>query len=183
MEAEDFETRLRVWVVRWLILQVLDSNLREEGLHDAEQVVETDTAINHDTFNLMELGQVSRIECLVPEDTVDGEVLHRLKLLLLSLQEKHLGADCGSMGTQDILHGLFAAPARAVPKGALKAVFVSPAHSLLILLGYTVTGDGISAEESVLEVTCWVTLRLEKRVEVPERALYPAICRHFIEAH
>ena len=99
MEAEDFETRFRVWVVRWLILQVLDSNLREEGLHDAEQVVETDTAIDHDAFNLMELGQVSRIECLVPEDTVDGEELHWLELLLLGHLEEHLGADCGSMGS------------------------------------------------------------------------------------
>ena len=109
----------------------------------------------------MELGQVSRIECLVPEDTVDGEVLHRLELLLLSLLEEHLGANCGSMGSKDILHGLFAAPTWAVPERALKAVFVSPAHSLLILFGYTIAGDRISAEEGVLEVTCWVTLWLE----------------------
>ena len=65
------------------------------------------------------------------------------------------------MGSKDILHGLFAAPTWTVPKGALKAVFVSPAHSFLILFRYTVAGDGISAEESVLEVTCWVTLWLE----------------------
>lgn len=34
-----------------------------------------------------------------------------------------------------------------------------------------------------MHVAGWMTLGLEERIEVPERALDPAICRHFIEAH
>lgn len=111
MEAENFERWLSVWVVGWLILQFLDANLLEEFLHDTEEVVKTDSLVYNDTLNLMELSQMSGVECLVSEHAINREVLHWLELLLLCLLEKHLRTDCGSMRPQDVLHRFLRAPA------------------------------------------------------------------------
>ena len=41
----------------------------------------------------------------------------------------------------------------------------------------------VGQEESVVHVTSWMTLRLEKRIEIPERTLNPSASRHLIESH
>lgn len=183
MVAEDLERRLSVRVVSGLVLKVLDSDFRKEGLHDSEQVSETDALVDDDAFYLMELSEMGRVQSLVPEYSVDREVLHGLELLLLGLLEEHLRADGGGVRPQDVLHGLLAAPAGAVADRAGKTFLVGLLHALLVLLRHTVAVDRVFAEEGVLEVTGWVTLRLEQRVEVPERRLDPAVRRHLIEAH
>ena len=183
MVAEDFKTWLRVGVVRRLVLKVLDSNLSEELFHDAKQVRESDSSIDHDTFHLVELGQMRCIERLITEDTVDREVLHWLELFLLGLKIQHLGADCRRMRPQDVLHCFFGAPSRTIPNRALKPFLVSLTYALFVLFWDTSTRDWIFTEECVLQVTCWMTLWLEQSVKVPERALNPPIRRHLIEAH
>ena len=87
------------------------------------------------------------------------------------------------MSSQDVLHRLFSAPAGTIADGAWQTILVRISHTFFVLLGYAVAADGVLAEECVLQVSGWMTLRLEKRVEVPERAFDPAICRHLIEAH
>ena len=87
------------------------------------------------------------------------------------------------MCSQDVLHCLFTAPARTIAKRAWKTIFVHRLDAPFVLLGNAVAADGVLAEEGVLEVARWMTLRLEKRVEVPETRLDPAICRHLVEAH
>ena len=166
--AKDFKTRLRVRVVRRLILQVLDSNLGEEGLHDAEQVVQADAFVDDNALNLMELSQVSGIKRLISEDTIDREVLHWLELLLLCLLEEHLRADCCSVSPQDVLHCLFRAPAWTVADRSWQTVLMHFSHALFVLFGNTIAGDWIFGEEGVLKVASGMTLGLEKRVEVPE---------------
>ena len=168
MESEDLQTGLRVRVVGGLVAELLDADFGEEGFHEAKQVVQTNATIDDDTLNLMELSQMGRIQSLVTEDTVDGEVLHWLELLLLSLQVEHLGADSSGMRPEDVLHGLLFAPAGAVPERTWQAILVGASHTLTVLFGDAVAGDRSLAEESVLQVTGGMALRLEKRVEVPE---------------
>lgn len=47
----------------------------------------------------------------------------------------------------------------------------------------TLTVFGMLDEERVMCISSWVALRLEKSIEVPERALYEPIGRHLREAH
>jgi hypothetical protein len=118
MEAKNFETWLSVGVVGWLILQLLDADLCEEGLHDTKEVVKTESSVHNDTFNLMELSQVSGIKSLIPEHTINREVLHRLELLLLCLLVEHLRADCSRVSPQDVLHCFLRTPTWAIANGS-----------------------------------------------------------------
>jgi hypothetical protein len=43
--------------------------------------------------------------------------------------------------------------------------------------------DGLFKEKGIMHVSCRVTLRLEKSVEVPERTLYKLCGGHLIETH
>ena len=145
--------------------------------------MQSDATVNDDTLHLMELSQVGRVQRLVSEDSIDREVLHRLEILLLCLLKEHLRADRCCVRSQDVLHRFFGAPARTVAVGAGQTVLVRALHALFILFRHTIAVDGILAEERILQIACWMALRLEQRVEVPEGALDPAICRHLIEAH
>ena len=46
----------------------------------------------------------------------------------------------------------------------------------------SISEDGVSntfQEEGIMSVSCWVLLRLEKSIKVPEWALNEVICGHF----
>ena len=45
--------------------------------------MKANATVDDDALNLVELSQVSRVQGLVAEDTIDGEELHWLELLLL----------------------------------------------------------------------------------------------------
>lgn len=98
MIAEDLKRWLSVRVVGRLELQVGHSNLLEEHSNDSHQVGETNTSVGNESFALVELSQMSRIQSLVPEDSVDGKVFDRFELLLLSQLVKHLRTDGSGMG-------------------------------------------------------------------------------------
>ena len=168
VEAEDFETGLGVWVVGGLVAELLDADFGEEDLHQAEQVVQANATVHHDTLDLVELSQMGSVQCLVTEDTIDGEVLHWFELLLLGLQVEHLGANGSGMRPEDVLHGLFLAPAGAIAERSWQAILVSVPYALTVLFGNAVAGHRCLAEESVLQVTGGMALRLEQRVKVPE---------------
>ena len=87
------------------------------------------------------------------------------------------------MSSQDVLHGLLAGPARSVANATWKALFVRLLDPLLVLFRHVIAVDGLLAEESVLQVAGRGRLGLEKRVEIPEGRLDPAISWHLIEAH
>jgi hypothetical protein len=55
--------------------------------------------------------------------------------------------------------------------------------SFHIFLRYTYTILWALDEECIVHVSRWVTLGLEKSVEIPERALNKSIRRHFFETH
>lgn len=115
MVAEDLETRLRVGVESRLVLELGDSNLLEEGLHDAQEMAEPDVVVCDDSFDLVELGKMSGVKSLVSEDTVYREVLHGLEAAWLVCKlVKHLRADRSCMRAQNVLLGLFKTPAGSI---------------------------------------------------------------------
>ncbi len=79
MEGKDLQTRLSVGVVSWLVLELLDSDLSEEDLHDAQEVIKPKVSVDDEALDLMELCEVSSIEVLIAVNSIDGEVLHRLE--------------------------------------------------------------------------------------------------------
>ena len=90
MVTKNLKGWLGVRVVSWFELQVRNTNLLEEDSDDSHQMSQADVPIGDETFALVELGEVSRIQRLIPEDTVNGEVLDRLELFLLSQLVQHL---------------------------------------------------------------------------------------------
>ena len=56
----------------------------EEGVEQADEISERESAVGHQPLDLVELSQVSGVQRLVPEHTVDGEVLGGLELSLQS---------------------------------------------------------------------------------------------------
>ena len=54
----------------------------EELVQHADQVSQRQVAVRDQPFELVELGQVRRVEVFVAEYAVDGEELGRLELLL-----------------------------------------------------------------------------------------------------
>jgi hypothetical protein len=77
MVAEDLHRWLRVRVVGGFEAQVRDSHVSEEVFKEALEATECEAKVCNHAFNLVELGEMRRINSFVTEDTVDGEVACR----------------------------------------------------------------------------------------------------------
>ena len=82
METENFKAWLCVRIISGLILNLVDTNLSIEFLHDAQEVAQTNISISNEAFNLMEFSQVSSIESFITEDSIDGEIFHWFETIL-----------------------------------------------------------------------------------------------------
>lgn len=51
-------------------------------MQDAHEVAQRQPVVGHHPLDLVELCQVGGVQRLVPEDPIDGEILHRSELLL-----------------------------------------------------------------------------------------------------
>lgn len=58
------------------------TQLGEELPQDTHEVAQREAVVSHDTLDLVELGQVSGIQGLIPEHSIDGEVFGRSEGLL-----------------------------------------------------------------------------------------------------
>ncbi len=94
-----------------------------------------------------------------------------------------MGANSCGVRSQDVLHGFLARPARTIADGAFETFLVSASDALLVFLRHSLASNRVLTEESILQIASWMTLRLEKSIEVPERTLDPTVGRHLIEAH
>lgn len=81
--TEDFHGRLGVRIVGRLQPDLLDSNLLVEFGKDADEVVQAQVSVDHKTLDLMEFCEVSVVEGLVAEDSIDREELSWSEWLLL----------------------------------------------------------------------------------------------------
>ena len=84
MVGKNLHRRFGVRIVRWLELQVGHPQLGEEGVEHANQVPKRQVVVADHAFNLVELRQVSGVQCLVTEDTVNRKVLLWLEGLILA---------------------------------------------------------------------------------------------------
>ena len=57
------------------------TELGEERLHHADEVAERQAVVSDDALDLVELGEVRRVQALVAEDAVNRKVLDRLEAL------------------------------------------------------------------------------------------------------
>jgi len=71
MVSKDLKRRLSVWIVSRLILQLGNADLLIELADNSHQVTQTNAAVCNHAFALMELSQVSGIESLVSEHSID----------------------------------------------------------------------------------------------------------------
>lgn len=83
MVTKNFKRWLGVGVEGWLILQLLDTDLFVKFGDDAHELAQANISISNHTLTLMELSQMSRVERLISENTIDREVFHGFELLLL----------------------------------------------------------------------------------------------------
>lgn len=181
--TEDFHGGFGVGVEGGLELELLDADLGVEGLQDADQVTQAYVAVGDEAFALVEFRQVGRVQGLVSEYSVNGEILHGFEFRLQSKLVQHLRADSSSVSSQQILLGFLHVPVVLVPEGAVAAFLVDFLDALSELLREVLARDGVLQEEGVVHVSGGVALRLEQGVEVPEGALHVPVGGHLVEAH
>lgn len=121
MVRVDFHRGLGVRVVRGLEAQVREAEPREEGREDAHQVAEREAAVDDHALDLVELGQVRRVQVLVPEHAVDREVLGRpehaaLARRSLRQRRQHPRGHCRRVRPQHVPPRLVLAPIALVPE-------------------------------------------------------------------
>ena len=163
---------------------IMNADLREEVIDHADQMTQIQVAVRHEQLHLMELRQVRGIHGLVAEDAIDGEVLDGLESLgVLRGLVQHLGGDRRSVGAENVLHGFLAVPLVSVSKRTKSTFGVNLRDVLEVVFGHRQRRGRIADEEGILGITSGMTLRLEQRIEVPERRLDKLVGGHLVEAH
>jgi hypothetical protein len=90
MISEHFKRRLCIRVVCWLEFQICYTDFLIECFNNSLKIREAYIPVSNETLALMELSQMSLIERLIPENSINGEVFNRLEFFLLSKFVKHL---------------------------------------------------------------------------------------------
>ena len=81
------------------------------------KVSQSEVVVCHRTLNLVKLCQVSRIQGLIAEHSVDGEVFDGMELLLLAQLIEHACSDCSRVSTEDVLLCLLQLPVILIAVG------------------------------------------------------------------
>ena len=184
MISEDLHTGLRVRVEGRLETQLRDPDLVEEGFDRSDEIPEAQIVIGNQSLHLMEFAQVRRVHGFVPEDAIDGKVPGRGESTWLIREfVQHLRRYRRCVRAQQVLEGL----------GPLKVVPVTdrsgPAHLVHLLDAFVIRPryrhrfGRFLDEERIVRIACGVRLRLEERIEIPERTLHPLVRGHFGESH
>ncbi len=80
MEAVNLQARFRIGIIGRLEAKLVYPHLRKEDFHEADQAAEGEAEVGDDAFDLVELGEVGRVDGFVAEDAVDGEVAGRVRV-------------------------------------------------------------------------------------------------------
>jgi len=56
MESKNFQRRLSVGVKRRLVFKICHANFAEEGIHDSQQVSQSNVLVDNDSLDLVEFG-------------------------------------------------------------------------------------------------------------------------------
>ena len=77
MITKDFETRLRIGIVRGFKAKIMDAHFRKKDFHETDEAAECEAEIGNNAFYLVELGEMGGVDAFVAEYAVDGEVTGR----------------------------------------------------------------------------------------------------------
>ena len=91
-------------------MSVTFTHLCEKLVEYPHEVTKGQIIVCDHALYLVELGQVSRIQSLVPKHPVDGEILDGHELFLLTELVQHPGADGSGMSAKDVLLSLLKLP-------------------------------------------------------------------------
>ena len=125
------------------------------------------------------------IECLVAENSINREKFHWPEFLVMCHVVEHLCTNGSCVRSQNVLHGLFLAPAWTIAMGFFcwKTIFMSLTHCFTVFFWNSIGIDWVFEEESIVSIARWMSLRLEKSVEIPERTLNEPVSWHLVETH
>ena len=126
-----------------------------------DEVAQGEPPVSDHALDLVELRKVGRVQRLVPEHPVDGEVFLRSELLLLCELVQHPCRHGCGVSPQQVLGRLVQLPVVAVALGSVAAAAVHLPHPLQVLAGEVLRGGGIRDEECVVSIPGWVLLRLK----------------------
>lgn len=147
-----------------------------------DKVAQSQVAVHHDALNLVELGQMSHVDCLIAEHTVDAEELGWFEdtslVVVLGEPAQHARGGCSCMRTQDELARFWIGPWRAVADRVVAANRVDAGDVCGVLGWRRERLCWVGDIESVLHLASGVLLRDEEAVKVPESGLDVARGRH-----
>ena len=180
VEPKDLQARLRVRIVRRLETQLVDAHLRVKDLHEANQPAQRQAPVRNDAFDLVKLGQMRRVDRLVAEDAVDGEVARSLGVGGELVE--HGGRGGGGVGAEHEAERFVLFPRVTVPDRAVLSRLVHVFDVLPVLLVALFQGKvlvervgarrvgswGVGDVEGVLEVASGVLLGDVEGIKVPE---------------
>jgi len=81
--TKHFHRRLSVGVICWFNPNILDADFFIEGRKNSNQIRKTQIIIDNKSLNLMELGQMSAIQRLISENSVNREEFSGFELFAL----------------------------------------------------------------------------------------------------
>jgi len=90
---------------------------------------------------------------------------------------------CSGVGSENIFFGFIVAPIIPIPNRTITTNFVSRFDFLPILRIFILRRCRVSHEESIMSISSWVLLRLEKCIEIPEGAFNELVSSHLFKAH
>lgn len=146
-------------------------------------MLKSQISINNKTLDLMEFSKMSVIQSFISEHSINREEFSWSKWLFFCnhLQVSRRNSSC--MSTQYVLVGLFRIPLVVVSFTSKSSFFMNIFNSLEIFFIFNCCRFWMWDKKSIMCISCWMSLRLEKSIEVPERTFHITICFHFLETH
>lgn len=146
-------------------------------------MLQTQITINDEALNLMELSEMSVVQILVPEDSVDGKELMRFEGLLVSYTLEVARRDSSGVSSEDVFESFLRLPLVVVAQTAEASLLMDVPHCLKVLLVVHLGHFRVRNEEGVMSISRRMSLWLKQRVEIPEGALDVPVSLHFLKAH
>jgi hypothetical protein len=87
------------------------------------------------------------------------------------------------VSSEKIFVGFLGVPLIVVPFASESSLLMNILHSIEVFLIINPSGLGMGDEKSIMSISGRMSLGLEKRIEVPERAFHVSSGFHFLESH
>lgn len=146
-------------------------------------MLKSQVSVNDKPFNLMKFCQMSIIQGFISEDSINREEFSGPEWFFFSNLLQILRRNCRSMSSQQIFVGFLRLPFIVISSASKSSLLMNIFHSLEILFIFNFSILRMSDEESIMSISGRMGLRLEQRIEIPERAFYISVSFHFFKSH